>query len=200
MNDWSHGPWRMIANWSQDRFATELHCQSGTECQRCWFSREGTPEDAWPASPPLQQLVQEEGNGSPVMLGVGMAGTSHWSISYSLSPDRETLIMEAACRLTACPDMWIGSRFGLDPRWVWEMQGDLLLGRGPELGQTHESNPVHMPDAGDGRIGLSVRPMEGSRLTVTSEGELWVEPIVAGVEQVKPQTVAWGMRVQFASH
>lgn len=178
MNDWNQGPWRVVSIWSEDRYATELQCHDGQVFLPCWSSHEGTSEDAWPPSPPLQQLVAEDGGGAPVLLGVGMAGTSHWSLSYSLSSDQQTLIMEAACRLTACPSLWLGSRFRLAPQWHLESQGEELIGMG------------------NGLKGWRLSPLVGSRLSLTQDGELWVEPKNMISDQKKPQTVAWGMRIE----
>lgn len=60
-------------------------------------SAEGTPEEAWPASPPLQELHEQAlADGRRAIFGVGMAGRSHWSLSVTADGDR--LVFEAACR------------------------------------------------------------------------------------------------------
>lgn len=49
-------------------------------------SVEGTPDQDWPPSPPLQELNQLELELGNSVLGVGMAGHSHWSASFSIEP------------------------------------------------------------------------------------------------------------------
>lgn len=53
-------------------------------------SVEGTPNDDFPPSPPLQQMHLQEINGAPVMLAVGMAGRGHWSASIMLNERTRT--------------------------------------------------------------------------------------------------------------
>ncbi|MEM0927338.1 MAG: hypothetical protein AAGJ83_14935 [Planctomycetota bacterium] len=62
--------------WKRDRF---VHAVS-------WQNLHVSPQEesgdaAWPSSPPLQQLSLEVIDDKSVALGVGCAGTSHWSLS-----------------------------------------------------------------------------------------------------------------------
>ena len=47
-------------------------------------SAEGTPDQNWPPSPPLQEVSRHELATGDAVLCVGMAGKSHWSASYSV--------------------------------------------------------------------------------------------------------------------
>ncbi len=77
-------------------------------------SIEGSESQAWPPSPPVQELhLETQPNHGRVALGVGMAGRSHWSISMA-APRQEEIVCEVACRLHA-PAGWLGSRFTLEP-------------------------------------------------------------------------------------
>lgn len=121
---WEHGDWRVSWEGLLDRHACSIAMRSRDEWIPLLRSYEGTSVDRWPPSPPLQQLVIDPGTGVEVLLGVGMSGTSHWSLSYSTrssspnpSPagdgvtDEESLCMEAACRLGQAVDGWLGSQF-----------------------------------------------------------------------------------------
>lgn len=70
-------------------------------------SVEGTPDDPWPPSPPLQSLTIEERDDCSVALLVGMAGRSHWSASMTVDHPAEpfacALRFELACRFTSQP-------------------------------------------------------------------------------------------------
>ncbi len=74
-------------------------------------SREGAGDEAWPSSPPLQQLALEtRAAGQRVALAVGMAGSSHWSLSLVADSDPPRLTWEVACRCGAMPTT-LGSEY-----------------------------------------------------------------------------------------
>jgi hypothetical protein len=74
-------------------------------------SCEGSPLDTWPASPALQEVqCQAQPAAGRVALAVGMAGTSHWSLSVTAAEDPPALLFEVACRVRAQPS-WLGSRY-----------------------------------------------------------------------------------------
>lgn len=76
-------------------------------------SMEGTPDDDWPPSPPLQSLSLETlPDGRSVALCVGMAGTSHWSLSVEPVADAAALIFDVACRVDRAAE-WLGSTYEL---------------------------------------------------------------------------------------
>ena len=77
-------------------------------------SLEGTDSELWPSSPPLQQVYQQEVDGDPVLLGVGMAGKNHFSTSARLfETDRYVeLEIESACLIKQdCPERFLGSTY-----------------------------------------------------------------------------------------
>jgi hypothetical protein len=68
-------------------------------------SVEGDHHERWPPSPPLQQISGEQlPDGRKVVLLVGMAGRSHWSLSATTTPDRKALVFEVACRAVESPE------------------------------------------------------------------------------------------------
>ncbi len=63
-------------------------------------SIEGTPDQNWPPSPPLQELhLESRPDGKQLALLVGMAGTSHWSMSVEFDPHAGRAIFDVACRV-----------------------------------------------------------------------------------------------------
>lgn len=62
-------------------------------------SVEGNAQQQWPASPPLQELLIETRPTGPVALLLGMAGTSHWSISVERSIEQTGFQFDCACRI-----------------------------------------------------------------------------------------------------
>ncbi len=85
---------------------------------RAWRSREGadSPGDdpRWPASPPLVEVSLVAAGTRPAVLGVGLAGRSHFSLSVVACPERpDTLLFEAAARIVE-PAGWVGSTYDGD--------------------------------------------------------------------------------------
>lgn len=87
---------RVEFDWRGDRFAHRIFVDDVPIAE----SIDGDADDPWPPSPPLQQLSLEQINGAPVVLGVGSAGRSHWSISVELSLQSNAVKFDMACR---CP-------------------------------------------------------------------------------------------------
>ncbi len=50
-------------------------------------SVEGTGQDEWPPSPPLQQIHEQTLPTGNVIWGLGMSGSSHWSGSFAVEAD-----------------------------------------------------------------------------------------------------------------
>ena len=87
--------------WSHDRWQHEIR----TSNQRTWTSVEGpSPGGApeWPCSPVITEVSRVEVTGGPAVLGLGLAGRSHFSLCVTIHPElHDTLLVEAACRIHA---------------------------------------------------------------------------------------------------
>lgn len=97
----------------------------------------GSETDAWPAAPPLQQLHEQELPAGLAVLGVGSAGTSHWSASFSVRGPG-LVWCEYAARVSHPwnhAGEWLGTRFHLAKDWNWERaeRGLRLLRRDQQL-------------------------------------------------------------------
>lgn len=65
----------------------------------------------WPASPALTEVSLVGAAGRPAIVGLGLAGRSHFSVSVAAHPDRpDTLLFEVACRIQE-PPAWLGSTY-----------------------------------------------------------------------------------------
>jgi len=65
----------------------------------------------WPASPALTEVSLVGAAGRPAIVGLGLAGRSHFSVSITAHPDRpDTLLFEVACRIQEPPG-WLGSTY-----------------------------------------------------------------------------------------
>jgi hypothetical protein len=101
-----------------DRLAHEIGTLNGDSFYPVLESIEGTPADAWPASPPMQQIVEESigASLSPVLLGVGLSGNGHWSIAIE-SQHASLLKFDVACK-NSKQALGFGSKYRVSTEWV----------------------------------------------------------------------------------
>jgi hypothetical protein len=91
---------RIGFDWHDDRYAHKIFAAAAGRLFPVLESIEGSDQDDWPASPPLQQLsIEELRPGVSVALLVGMAGKSHWSVSIEPTENKTGFIFDVACRL-----------------------------------------------------------------------------------------------------
>lgn len=121
--------------WSLDRFQHRIlvRCSDAIDSESfVWQpvleSMEGTAADAWPQSPPWQQIVDEPIglNSESVLLGVGLSGNGHWSIAIGrkLCPTSTTvdgepefaLHFDIACKISKSAD-FLGSTWRCCEGW-----------------------------------------------------------------------------------
>ncbi|MCC9656839.1 hypothetical protein [Rhodopirellula halodulae] len=100
----SDGSLQIQFQWKQDRYEhrIQLRSQNGESIEL--HSVEGDSDEDWPASPALQQLSTEDIEGVATILGVGCAGSSHFSISVQIIETSEApprLRLDWAVRMTA---------------------------------------------------------------------------------------------------
>ena len=115
----SHGL-RVTFERHDDRYAHRIDVfQDGSDPVCVLRSVEGYSHQPWPASPPIQEVhLEDRPDGSRVALCVGMAGTSHWSLSVEMAADGQTAIFDVACRLRDTPET-VGSEYEvMDPAWT----------------------------------------------------------------------------------
>lgn len=106
--------------WSHQIFLTDRNQQT-----LLLSSIEGTDEQAWPASAPLQDISQHDLPTGQAILGVGMAGKSHWSASVSVEQNT-TLFFDMAC-LIKTAEASVGSRYAVATGVEAEMIGESLM-------------------------------------------------------------------------
>ena len=85
----------------RDRHAHTLAIIDGDRLIPLLASCEGSADDPWPPSPPLQSLHTEQRPGGPCLLLVGMVGPNHWSVS--IEPRDSELTFDVACRIKRWP-------------------------------------------------------------------------------------------------
>lgn len=102
---------RIVFARRDDRYGHAIGRFAGGEFLPLISTVEGDASQAWPASPPLQQLhIESRGAAGDVALLVGMAGRSHWSLSVEPDVEAAAVVFDAACRTAVGPGL-LGSRY-----------------------------------------------------------------------------------------
>ena len=105
------GPVLVRFTWAGDRWSHDVTVAGGG----MWHSVEGPRADdgdaRWPASPVLVELSPTDTAHGVAVLGVGLAGRSHFSASIAPDPAKPGRVrFEIACRVKDRP-LWLGSTY-----------------------------------------------------------------------------------------
>ncbi len=167
-------------SWSEDRYRHTIGMIDADQRVDLVVSCESLADVLWPISPAMQQVYKQNIEDDPVLLGVGMAGKSHFSSSLLMKKAKNTLQVyaEFAC-LTKDenevePDMKTTYRFSEAARHS----------------QSHNQIVFNFDSA---TINLS--PLPSSRLHVEQNRELTVCPI----SKVDQQPTQWGYVLELNS-
>ena len=86
--------------WCHDRFAhTVFELRPDGVRQPSLHSIEGTEKQRWPSSPPVQHVSLQRNEHHETILGIGMAGHTHWSLSVESIQEPPSLMFDVACRV-----------------------------------------------------------------------------------------------------
>jgi hypothetical protein len=111
-----------------DRLSHTIGMHNGNKMTSILESIEGSSADAWPVSPPMQQMVSESvGNeNAPVLFGVGLSGNGHWSMAIDTREDR-WLNLDIACKNSKSATR-LGSEYRVGPEVeCWQEEDSLKL-------------------------------------------------------------------------
>jgi hypothetical protein len=99
-----------------------------SETDMILLSLEGTSDQAWPCSPPLQEIVAENvaAGKRPALLGVGMAGKAHWSATIEGDAFTEAIAFDIACRTATVPAL-LGSAYLIGEAWTASQSDQSLI-------------------------------------------------------------------------
>ena len=108
--EFASGRSRLRFWWAGDRWRHAVITPAGQ-----WESLEECEQPGddpnWPRSPVLTEVSLVDSAAGGAVLGVGLAGRSHFSLAVSRPPHRpDTLLFEAACRIQDLP-IWLGSTY-----------------------------------------------------------------------------------------
>ena len=94
-----------------DRWRHVVALADGSRLESVEGPADPAADPRWPASPVLTEVSLVSAAGRPAILGLGLAGRSHFSVSVAAHPDRpDTLLFEVACRIQE-PPAWLGSTY-----------------------------------------------------------------------------------------
>jgi hypothetical protein len=103
----------VVLSRAADRYRHEVLIRAG-ESRVVLASQEGTDDQAWPPSPPFQELhIRQDGVDAALL--IGRAGRSHWSASIEPDRSQESILFDVACRSSGNIG-WLGSTY----RWMGE--------------------------------------------------------------------------------
>ncbi|TWU05680.1 hypothetical protein [Stieleria varia] len=122
-------------DWSDDRFVHRLVDAAAAVLQ----SVPGDCQQAWPSSPPLQQLSLESIGQCDVVLGVGCAGTSHWSVS--VEPIEGGFRFDWACKSKETPQS-LGTRYRLSDDFEFSVGQDGRVEQDAGFVSVHPVEPL----------------------------------------------------------
>lgn len=107
--------------WHGDRYAHVIWLETSTVHLAILSSIEGDPVNAWPPSPSLTQCDQITlADQRQAWALLGMAGSSHWSLSVEPTTCARAWNFDIACRLRTAQQesgSWLGSTYAPAPGW-----------------------------------------------------------------------------------
>lgn len=94
-----------------DRYAHAVEFLVDGLWQTAFESAEGSPEEPWPVSPPLQSIhVPSESAEVQQAFLVGQSGRGHWSVCVSVHAASDRITFDVACRCQS-PAEFLGSSY-----------------------------------------------------------------------------------------
>jgi hypothetical protein len=94
-----------------DRWRHVVALADGSRIESVEGPQNTAADPRWPASPALTEVSLVGAAGGAAIVGLGLAGRSHFSVSVAAHPDRpDTLLFEVACRIQE-PPTWLGSTY-----------------------------------------------------------------------------------------
>ena len=98
-------------DWQSDRWGHRVTIDGRLVAESVEGPDSGAGDPRWPASPVLTEVTPATAGGRPAIVGVGLAGRSHFSASFAPHPTlADTVLVEIACRVQE-PPVWLGSTY-----------------------------------------------------------------------------------------
>lgn len=191
----SHGNGLFVTcDWDNDRFVHTIGVISNATKIPFLRSREGLPDETWPGSPPLQQVSKQLVDQSPALLGLGMAGKSHYSTSFLLSEPSEKnelqLTVESACSINDDVRKNQADEISLSSSYTLFSGIELLPG-------TSDTMQFRQTDASD-LPGLSLEVLRGTLSPNVDTDSDANSLAIAPTDCLQEKTTQWSFRLQMS--
>lgn len=173
-----------------DRYSLVIEIVTTGEAVAALSAVDAAENQPWPPSPLWQELHVHDGADGQVLMFVGRAGKSHWSMSVSLDADHHALIFDVACRLHEPPG-FLGTTYQLSST---DFQ---VRARGRT--ETRTDLEIRPTTAGAPSLMLQVDEIAGiASATIEAAGDLVIirAPQIRAPQPTQPQaTVRWKYRL-----
>ena len=98
------GPLSLTFEWRHDRWGHTVAVGGRIVAASVEDSDDDAGDPRWPASPVLTEVMPTTAAGRPAIVGVGLAGRSHFSASFTPHPTlADGVLVEVACRVQEPP-------------------------------------------------------------------------------------------------
>lgn len=105
------GAAEIVFTWCGDRWGHRVTLHGDLVAESVEGPCQPDADPRWPAAPVLTEVLATVAAGRSVVVGVGLAGRSHFSASIAGHPAlADTLLFEIACRIQERPG-WLGSTY-----------------------------------------------------------------------------------------
>jgi len=105
------GAMEVVFEWANDRWGHRVLAGGTVRVESVEGPAPPADDPRWPASPVLTEVSLIDIGGRQAILGVGLAGRSHFSASITSHPRlADTLLFEIACRVQEEPE-WLGTTY-----------------------------------------------------------------------------------------
>lgn len=138
-----------------DRFVSTISIAHGSGSLDVLRSVEGD-DQAWPSSPPVQEVVSERHERGAYLAGVGQAGKAHWSFSAVPQTLVSGIEFDLACRAGERP-LWIGSTYEILAGFA-EIAGSLVRVK-TEHGTLHCRSDEKCAELSSNRDSFRIHPL-----------------------------------------
>jgi hypothetical protein len=165
---------------SADRLAHTISSVSGDQVMPLMRSCEGTDQQIFPPSPPMQQLAIQEVEQRRVAFLVGMAGRSHWSVSIEADGAQRRLSFDVACRMVPNAEGGLASTYEV-------LQPSAMEVRSGEIHFRHDHHSTVL------------RPVSVGSSTTPPIGLLPSRIEIRPAHQAEASTTRWAYELVFAS-
>lgn len=169
---------RVVWQAKGDRWSHQIYLFDAAKETLLLRSINAGPNEDWPPSAVIQECHQQSIGERPALFGVGMAGTSHWSVAVESSDT--SLKFDFACRVKQ-PPHWLGSTY------EWNPDVSVASARRATIAQTNVSLHIATDDT------------ENTEATLNEIDQLEIQSAPESDKPSVPATFRWRYQITIKS-